>query len=199
MCNGRHAARILPKQILTLHENVTNTPFLYNTGVYLILFYGGINKKRGYAGKSFLWSRRLSEVNRRIVLAQQMQRIYVMDVPLLNHLALHCPTFFREGCLIASEGKDRPGAIYLNRQRLRLFFENSSKERRILTDLHGTHGWSTSTTQVEFNFQLGTDAFQRTLPVHYIGSRRTWKVVKPLLQGNPRAFQLDFNAALFQN
>lgn len=195
MCNGRHAARILPDQINRLGEEVRDGGFVFGTGIYVLIFYRGIDRSRG--GKSLLFSRKISRDKRREIIAEELQCAYVVDVPLLVHITEHHPAFYKEGCIVSSQGKKgREGAIYLNRTTLAGFNGKQEPYRRILNEQYGPNGWTTGSTQVEFSFTKGDSIIKRDLPVHYIGSRKTARVVKERVYSTHPNIQLTFDKVL---
>ncbi|NDB58053.1 hypothetical protein EB001_06385 [bacterium] len=195
MCNGRHAIRILPNQINRLGEQVQDGGFVFGTGIYVLIFYRGIDRSRG--GKSLLFSRKNSGDKRREIIADELQYIYVVDVPLLVHITKNYPDFYRLGCIVSSQGKTgREGAVYLNRTTLAGFRDKQGPFKKILNEKYGPHGWTTGSTQVEFGFTKGDSIIKRDLPVHYIGSRKTARVVKERISSIHPNIQLTFDNVL---
>ena len=195
MCNGRHAARILPHQISRLDEEVKDGGFAFGTGIYVLVFYRGIDDTRN--GKSLLFSRKNSGEKRREIIAEELQYIYIIDVSLLVHITKRHPDFYKEGCVVSSQGKTgREGAIYLNRTTLAGFRDKQGPFKRILNEKYGPYGWTTVSTQVEFNFVKDDSTIRRNLPVHYIGSRRTSRVVKERVSSVHPDIQLNFDKIL---
>lgn len=195
MCNARHAIRILPDQINRLGEQVQDGGFVFKTGLYVLVFYKGVDEARG--GKSLLFSRKISREKRRRVIAEQLQYIYVVDVPLLVHITKNHPDFYRLGCIVSSQGKTgREGAVYLNRTTLAGFRDKQEPFKRILNEEYGPHGWTTGSTQVEFSFTKNDSTIKRDLPVHYIGSRKTARVVKERISSIHPNIQLTFDNVL---
>lgn len=195
MCNGRHAIRILPNQINRLGEQVQDGGFVFKTGIYVLVFYKGVDETRG--GKSLLFSRKNSGNNRREIIADELQYIYIIDVSLLVHITKHHPTFYKEGCIVSSQGKKgREGAIYLNRTTLAGFRNRQEPFKRILNERYGPNGWTTGSTQVEFGFTKSDSIVKRDLPVHYIGSRKTARVVKERITSIHPNIKLTFDNVL---
>lgn len=195
MCNGRHAVRILPNQINRLGEQVQGGGFVFGTGIYVLVFYKGIDYTRN--GKSLLFSRKNSGEKRREIIAEELQYIYIVDVSLLAHIAKDHPSFFKIGCIVSSQGKTgREGAVYLNRTTLAGFRDKQEPFKKILNEEYGPNGWTTGSTQVEFSFIKGDSTIKRDLPVHYIGSRKTARVVRERISSIHPNIQLTFDNAL---
>jgi len=166
MCNGRHAVRILPRQIEHLAQVVAN-PFVYTHGYYVLMFYRGIMGGRN--GKSRLMSRRLSHYDRWEILAQEMQRIYVVDVRILNHLInSDIPQMLREGTIVESEGKQgRNVTLYINRS----FFLRDETLKMVLTKVFGKLGWRIVTQSITVPIIGSLKVNEVRMPVTFIGHK----------------------------
>ena len=195
MANGRHAHRPMPEQIERLHKGVARPSFLYSHGVYFLICYCGVVETIENKGKSMLWSRRNSCRKRKLLIAQELQYIYVVDVEFLHYLAENEPTFLRNGAIVSSEGRsNRETVLYLNRTTLGGFLKRTEESRLLLERALGRHKWCVATRQVNLCFtgeaekqeesqgQLSLP-LRRTIPVYFIGKKSTGKAITSLLDG----------------
>jgi hypothetical protein len=174
MCNGRHAQRPLPKQIIDLFQEI-NQPFLFDKGVYVFIFYKGVNETQAKRGKSKIWSRKFSRGMRRDIIARELQYIYIIDVRLLRHLT-DCPEFIKTGAIVyvPEEKPNRGEVLYLNRTFMKGFPERRQSHRELLDTALGRGHWQVKTLTPKFRFTQGVEGpFHRWIPVHVVGSRPT--------------------------
>lgn len=195
MSNQRHPHRPMPQQIKRLHTGVAGPNFLYSHGVYFLICYRGVIRTRKNDGKSMLWSRKISPIKRKLVIAQELQYIYVVDVEFLHYLAEKEPTFLRNGAIVSSEGRsNRETVLYLNRTTLGGFLKRTEESRLLLERALGRHKWCVATRQVNLCFtgeaekqeesqgQLSLP-LRRTIPVYFIGKKSTGNAITSLLDG----------------
>lgn len=194
MCNGRHAQRPLPRQVLDLHREVTH-PFLYDKGVYAFIFYSGVDEssKRGRKGKSMIWSRKFSRGTRRQIIAHELQYVYVVDVGLLR-LLLKKPRFIKTGALVyvPEEKPDRDKVLYLNRTFMKGFLKVTDGHRALLDEAYGKRGWlvRTRATKLLFTDAVGA-SFVREVPVHFVGSSRVVRSLERVAHKPPLSISLE--------
>jgi hypothetical protein len=184
MCNGRHAQRPLPKQVVDLFNEIEE-PFLFNKGVYAFIFYIGIynSKKKNNAGKSKIWSRKFSRGMRREIIAKELQYIYIIDVRLLRYMA-HRPEFMKEGAnlYVPEEKPTRGRVLYLNRTFMKGFREMRESHRELLDVALGRDKWAVKTVTKKFRFTEGVPvSFERSIPVYVVGTKRTVRAAMSVL------------------
>lgn len=191
-CNGQHGVRITPKKCSLLHTEVTDG-FVYTTGVVSGVFYGGVYPD----GKSKVFSRKMTETDRRRVYTEDLEDVFTLDVDLMIHLLNNHKYLLRDGGNVQSIGKSgRELVIELGRRFLRGFLSRNSPQKDILRSLYGHNGWTVHSTAIRLQFNDTTGNFHREIPFHYIGSRGTGRKIKSLI-ANPHApIQLDFNNKL---
>jgi hypothetical protein len=194
-CNGRHSVRILPEQCLRLYNEVT-AGFRFTCGVFACVFYNGVHRNKGRDGKSKIWSRRFSEADRRAIISEELRQVFFIDVGFLKDWTAKNPDLLKNGSIVSSEGRsDRDVTIELGRMRLYGFL-NHGPQQSLLRERYGHNRWTVSTKQVEFCFTRQLITTRRIIPVHYIGSRRTGRVVSELISTKHPPIQLDFNNIL---
>ncbi len=196
MCNGRHAHRPTVGQIANLHKETEGTGFLVQVsmGVYALVFYMGIHTsvKHGKRGKSKLLSRKIGRTERRVILANELQYVYILDVRLMQHLATSME--FRHLRRRSSEvivcdrfksNRERQTLILcLNRNFLKGFIKNRLRQdcQQALDQAFGTGRWSVAEdmTQLRFSADDGGE-FGKTIPIRVIGGKKTVSTVRHLL------------------
>ena len=202
MANQRHAHRTMPQQIDRLNEGVANTSFLFNHGVYFLICYRGVHRQKKNDGKSLIWSRRNSTKMRKKIIARELQCVYVVDVGFLQYLVQHEPGLLRNGTIVSSVGKSgRETVLYLNRTTLSSFIKRTEESRLLLERALGRHNWCVKTKTVNVSFTGKNEGesnggnenlppneqpnlpLTKTLPVHFIGTRKTGYVIGELLDG----------------
>ncbi len=191
--NSRHSIRILPSQSNRLLEEITDG-FLFNKGCYACVMYNGVEPRGKRRGKSKIFSRKLSESNRRKIIADELQEIAMIEIDFLEFWVKNDSTLLKPGVIVSSESKNnRDRAIDLNRTVLHSFFREDSPQRLLLQKKYGLNGWTAQTQQIEFSFIGECQEFRRILPVHFIGSRRTGKIIRGLINSKHNPMQLDLN------
>jgi hypothetical protein len=193
MCNGRHAQRPLPKQVIDLFKEIEQ-PFLFNKGVYTFIFYNGIHSyKSGHRGKSKIWSRKFSRGMRREIIAHELQYVYILDVRLLRYLT-DCPEFLKEGAnlYVPEEKPTRGRVLYLNRTFMKGFREMRESHRELLDVALGPDKWAVKTVTKKFRFTEGVPvSFDRSIPVYVIGTKRTVRAAMSVLSGRLAPIPLE--------
>jgi hypothetical protein len=183
MCNGRHAQRPLPKQVIDLFKEIEQ-PFLFNKGVYTFIFYNGVHSyKSGHPGKSKLWSRKFSRGMRREIIAHELQYVYILDVRLLRYLT-DCPEFLKEGAnlYVPEEKPNRGKVLYLNRTFMKGFKEMRESHRKLLDTALGRGKWDVEAITRKFRFTGGVEGLlERKISVHIVGSKQTVRAVMSVL------------------
>ncbi len=182
MSNWRHAQRILPKQVNRLHEEVS-PGFLFQHGIYVLIFYRGIHYSKGRFGKSKIWSRKISRADRGEILAQELQYIYIVDVKFLNYLLSKHSHLLKAGAIVSSEGKSgREKVLYLNRTTLASLSEEDNPHPSHLQRSLIRRRQIVFSEEVKLKFRNSDRLTKRSISVRYIGSVETGEIVRGLLK-----------------
>lgn len=180
-CNARHCHRIGPSQIKRLYKE-TRYGFLLTNGFYALVFYRGVHKTTKREGKSKFFSRRFSSSDRRRVIAEDLQYIYVMGVKLMRRL-LKVEPLMKRGAIVYNprHHESRSTVLGLNRQFMAGFIQPKKFHRRLLYQVYG-RGWISRTVYKELTFDgNGSGTFRRDIPIHVVGGRNA-KVVLSILK-----------------
>jgi hypothetical protein len=195
MCNSRHAQRPLPKQVVGLFDEIEQ-PFLFNKGVYTFIFYNGVYSTKGKKGKSKIWSRKFSRGVRRDIIAHDLQYVYILDVRLLRHM-VDRPEFIKTGAnlYVPEEKPDRGEVLYLNRTLMKGFSEMRESHRKLLDEALGMDKWAVKMVTPKFRFTGDAPAsFDRDIPVHIIGTKRTVMAITSVLGSRLAPIPLEYTA-----
>ena len=191
MCNGRHAQRPLPQQVIDLFTEIDDG-FLFDKGIYVFVFYRGVHESAGREGKSKLWSRRLTENLRREIIANELQYIYIVDVRFLRSL-IDDKRFMKRGGLFYNPDikPRRDEVLYLNRSFMKGFSMMRESHRCLLDTALGHRRWSVRKTSMKFRFDAGSERrLERVVPVHVIGTRITVSSVLKCMDHPPISVSL---------
>ncbi len=194
MSNGRHSPRTLPQQVQGLRDEI-RTPFLFTHGVYAFVFYGAVHESGPLKGRSMIWSRKHSKVDRRMTIAKELQSVYFLDVRILSWLIGHAPELIKDHAIVFSpeEKPRRDKVLYLNRTFFARLCENTKAAQLILNRSIGKARWTRRTLEVSSTFEAAKGNLLQQIPIHVIGGKKT---VSAVIQALDKAPTIDLNFGL---
>ena len=199
MSNYTHNQRATVSQVMRLHQGVNSPGFVMDVtrGIYALVFYDAVDKGNGTKQrrrKSKIMSRRIKTEQRRLIIAKELEYVYLLDVEVMLHLATH-PEFQElqrpmKGKMICDSKKlyrEDYITLDLGRTFLKKFLGGRKMDkncRRTLDSIYGEGKWAVQEKKVSIRFTRsnGRPSLVRQVPVRTIGSKKLLKVLSHVLR-----------------
>lgn len=195
MCNRTHDQRATVAQVQRLHEGIKTEGFLLNVrrGLYALVFYDAVGQSKGDGRrKSKIMSRKIKPERRRLIIARELQYIYLLDAEMMMHLATH-PAFkglqkTMEKTMICDATKEYRRE-YTSLHLTRTFLKGFIGGKKMREDRHNTMDqvyqpgrWAVSERKVSICFTRSRGpSLVREVPIRLIGSKKLDRVVGHIL------------------